>query len=146
MTDIGPAQIVFGLVRVSWVTAFCCWVAGWLLLASSARDATAKHWACHAISIGHALSAVSSHLLAPPHEDGEHGKYVTPLAACYKWSTACLACLGLWETLCQAPFEIGAMQFQAYQACPVSCELQPQVTPQRGTKVMASAKTPLYAC
>lgn len=96
VTHIGPAQIVFGLVRVSWITAFCCWVAGWLLLASSARDATAKHWACHAISIGHALSAVSSHLMAPPHEDGEHGKYVTPLAVCYGGSQPAYLVWSLW--------------------------------------------------
>ena len=68
------AQIVFSLVRVSWVSSFCCWAAGWLLLASSARDATAKHWACHAISIGHALSAISSHLMAPSHASDGDGK------------------------------------------------------------------------
>ena len=70
-------------MRVSWVASFCCWAAGWLLLASSARDATAKHWACHAISIGHALSAISSHLMAPSHTPDDDGKYV----AC--WLPSC---------------------------------------------------------
>ena len=58
-------------MRVSWISAFCTFCTGWLVLASSARDATAKHWAFHARAIGHALSAVSSHLLAPHEDCGE---------------------------------------------------------------------------
>ena len=64
-------QVIWGMVRVAWICAFCTFMAGLLVLASSAREATAKHWAYHARSIGHALSAVSSHLLSPPGDSPE---------------------------------------------------------------------------
>ena len=66
LADIAPAllQIIYQLVLVGFLSSFCCWAAGWLILASSARDAVAKHWAHHCLALGQSLSAISAHLLA----------------------------------------------------------------------------------
>ena len=63
-------QLVWELVLEAWLAAFCTWVTGGLFLASSARDALAKHWAHHCQAIGHSLSAIGSYLLVPDLEQG----------------------------------------------------------------------------